>query len=128
MRPIQLQMTVTLNEDALNVISDAVRQAVEQTSAADRGQEQRIRASRHALFGGKTPPAEELALLIDTKQVAKLLNVSDRTVFGMNKDGRMPRSVKIGSAVRWNREELQAWVNAGCPRRDDWTWPVERRD
>ncbi len=128
MKPVQLQMTVTLNEDAVAVISDAICQAVEQTRRADPQQEQRNRASQNALFGGKTPPDKQLALLIDTREVARLLNVCDRTVFGMNKDGRMPKSVKIGNAVRWNREELQAWVNAGCPPRDNWEWPVERQD
>lgn len=114
MRTIRLQVSVTLNEDAETALLGLMRRAVSEASGFDEQREARLRASRHAHFGGEEPPEDE-SLLIDTKATAKLLNVCDRTVWGMAKDGRMPQPVRIGRAVRWNREELRAWVNSGCP-------------
>lgn len=69
-------------------------------------------------------PPEDKGLLIDMKAAAKLLDLSERTVWGMANSGRMPKPIKIGRAVRWSHEELRAWVNAGCPPLDEWKWPL----
>ena len=81
--------------------------------------------SQHAIFGGQPPPQDH-GLLIDTRQTAQLLNVSHRTVWSMQRDGKMPKPIRIGRAVRWGYEEIKQWVNAGCPQRDEWEkrWPV----
>ncbi len=57
------------------------------------------------------PPAE----LLDVKDVAALLNCGERTVYRQADAGRIPRPVKLGSLVRWRREELLDWLTAGCP-------------
>ena len=67
----------------------------------------------------QTPDMPE-ELLLDTRTVAKLLNVSDRTVWSYSNSGEMLRPIKIGSAVRWPRDEFVAWINAGCPTHDEW--------
>jgi predicted DNA-binding transcriptional regulator AlpA len=79
-------------------------------------------ASQHALFGGQKPP-EDRGLLIDTKQTAKLLNVCEKTVWTMYKTRKMPQPIRIGQRVLWGYEKLRAWVNAGCPRDEEWQWP-----
>jgi len=55
----------------------------------------------------------EVALL-DVVAVAKLLACSKRTVYRLTDAGKMPRSVKIGALVRWDRETLLAWIRDGC--------------
>ena len=80
-----------------------------------------LEASRHAHFGGQKPP-EDMGLLVDTRQVAKMLGVSPRKLWQMYNSGEMPSPTRIGRAVRWNYEELRAWVNAGCPPKGKWKW------
>ena len=120
MKPISMQITVPLDED---ILTELLRRAVISATGIDPQREARVRASQHANFGGQKPP-EDKGLLIDTRQAAKLLKISARTIFQMEKDGRMPAAIRIGGrAVRWSYEELQAWANAGCPERSEWKWP-----
>jgi excisionase family DNA binding protein len=60
----------------------------------------------------------EQSALIDVHAVARLLNCSERHVFRMSGDGRMPRPVRLGQAVRWNRAVLEKWIADGCPSVD----------
>jgi excisionase family DNA binding protein len=54
-------------------------------------------------------------LLWTIKEVAKALGISDRTVWGMAKEGRMPPPIRFGTSVRWNPEVLRGWIAKGCP-------------
>ena len=47
--------------------------------------------------------------------VARLLNCSTRTVYRLNDAGRMPRPVRLGSLIRWNRSDVEQWIADGCP-------------
>lgn len=62
--------------------------------------------------GGDMAPPNE-ALVLTTRQVAKLLQVSERTVRAMVADGRLP-AVKLGSATRIPRGDVEA-LAAGPP-------------
>jgi len=55
------------------------------------------------------------AMLVDVRCVAEMLGCSTAHVRRMVKSGQMPRPVKLGSLVRWRREELDAWIENGCP-------------
>lgn len=55
------------------------------------------------------------AALLDVKQVAGLLNCSARHVYRLSDGGNMPRPIKLGRLVRWNVQELEQWIAAGCP-------------
>jgi prophage regulatory protein len=70
-----------------------------------------------------TPVRQEIAkepLLLDTKQVAKLLNIGERTLWRYWNSGRVPKPIKIGGAVRWQAAELREWIDAGCPTTEVW--------
>ena len=54
------------------------------------------------------------------KQAATLLGIGVSTLHRLRSSGRVPEPVKIGGSVRWRREELKAWVDAGCPPVDKW--------
>lgn len=64
------------------------------------------------------PESERLALAAD--EVAARLGVSPRHVWALNSSGRLPRPIRLGRAVRWNANELAAWLDAGCPSRQRW--------
>ena len=67
----------------------------------------------------KQPSAPE-RLALTAGEVADLLGVSLRHVRSLHSSGRLPRPVRFGRAVRWNVEELRAWLAAGSPPRDQW--------
>lgn len=59
-------------------------------------------------------------LLVDARELAKLLGAGLRTVRTWDAAGRLPRPVRIGGAVRWHLEEIRAWLDAGAPDRAAW--------
>jgi predicted DNA-binding transcriptional regulator AlpA len=54
-------------------------------------------------------------MLICAEDVARLLNMSMRTIWRMRSAGDIPPPVRIGCAVRWNLDEIRAWIADGCP-------------
>lgn len=59
--------------------------------------------------------AETKPLLIDSRQVGELLNLSTRTVWRLLSAGKLPKPVRIGRSVRWSRSDLETWIANGCP-------------
>lgn len=48
-------------------------------------------------------------MLLNTRQTAKLLNISERTVFSLIKEGKLP-SVKIGRCLRFSVADLETFI------------------
>lgn len=46
--------------------------------------------------------------------VAEMLDCSVRSVYRLADAGKLPRPVRLGGMVRWNRAELESWVADGC--------------
>lgn len=67
--------------------------------------------------GGTAGPNESPgdAILIDAKAAARMLGVSTRTVARLRDRRAMPGPVRIGTSLRWRRDELAEWIAAGCP-------------
>lgn len=65
------------------------------------------------------PTAIVPELLRDT-QAAAMLGISRSKIWELNSSGKLPRPVKLGHAVRWRRRELQNWIDADCPSRQQW--------
>jgi excisionase family DNA binding protein len=61
------------------------------------------------------PPTADPPALLDVQAVAELLGCSGRHVYRMSDAGRLPAPRRLGSLVRWSRQELLAWIDAGCP-------------
>jgi len=138
MKSVQLEVTVTVRPESLATLVDELVRALREGTRAVELAGQRLTnakteppprprmtppvASDRAPFRGTIPPVE-YGLLVDTRQVAKMLSVSPRKLWQMYNSGEMPSPIRIGRSVRWNYEELRAWVNAGCPPGDEWRWP-----
>jgi excisionase family DNA binding protein len=60
-------------------------------------------------------PVSEPARLLNVDAVAAMLGVSDRHVYRLADCGRMPKPIKLGGAVRWDRQTITDWIDAGCP-------------
>lgn len=116
MSRIELCITVTLDCYTKEVLSLSVNDGPQipiSDSEKDRGA--RLQSSRKAMFAGQQPPTEH-GLLVDSKEAAKLLNVSARTLWSLYNSGSMPKPIRIGRAVRWSYDALRNWVDSGCPK------------
>lgn len=58
--------------------------------------------------------------LLTVKEVAAALKVSPRQVWKLKTMGRLPWPVRLGRSVRWRADEIEAWIEAGCPTRERW--------
>jgi predicted DNA-binding transcriptional regulator AlpA len=52
--------------------------------------------------------------------LAELLKTSSRTIHRLNSAHLIPSPVRIGCRPRWRREEIEAWLKAGGPKRKEW--------
>ena len=60
-------------------------------------------------------------LLIPAEKVAEMLGISKRTLWRLLSAEKLPEPIRLGSVVRWNKEEIEQWVGDGCP-------PLQTRD
>ena len=64
----------------------------------------------------QTAPVE--SKLIDAAEFARLLSVSKPTIWRLRDDGKLPPAISLTSqCVRWRRDAVLAWLDAGCPPR-----------
>lgn len=63
---------------------------------------------------------EPESLLLNVKQLALLLGVSQRHLYSMRDNGLLPPSQNLGRNVRWSRQEILDWIEAGCPPMNRW--------
>lgn len=54
--------------------------------------------------------------LLTAVESAEMAGVAKRTWWRFVSSGRAPAPVRLGGAVRWRRNELAEWIQAGCPR------------
>ncbi len=59
--------------------------------------------------------ASVLPLLLTAADVARLLRISERTLWRKVSAGEVIAPLRIGGTTRWNRAGLEAWVAEGCP-------------
>ena len=68
----------------------------------------------------KSVPAGEPQnpLLLTASQLAKTLNLSERTLWRLRSAGKLPKPVRIAGSVRWRFDEITIWIESGCPTLD----------
>lgn len=74
---------------------------------------------RMQILLGKIP--EDAGLLIDSKTFARLLNVSYRTLYRLIDLKAVPQPVHLGRIIRWRIDEVLEWIEADCPRQNNWS-------
>ncbi|WP_145283231.1 helix-turn-helix transcriptional regulator [Pirellulimonas nuda] len=60
------------------------------------------------------------ASLLDADDFAIELRCSTREIRRMDQAGLVPRPLRLGSKVRWRRDEVENWLRAGAPARPEW--------
>ena len=53
--------------------------------------------------------------LITAEELAKLMNVSERTLWRLLSGGKLLKPVRIGRSTRWRLAEVEEWIQKGCP-------------
>ena len=124
MKTVHIQLSITLDETAAKSLAELLAPAIKQATANMAGEPDdkryaRLQASQNAIFGGEQPPSDQ-GLLIDSREAARMLKISQRTLWRMHTTGEMPPPIRIGRAVRWSLEALKKWVDAGCPVDPKW--------
>ena len=60
-------------------------------------------------------------LLLSAEEAAELIGVGRTHFYALHSSGRLgPMPVQLGRRTLWNRKELESWVAAGCPAREQW--------
>ena len=59
-------------------------------------------------------------LALTDHDLAGLLGVSRSHVWSMNSRGKLPAPIRLGRSVRWARAEVEDWLAADAPPRDEW--------
>jgi excisionase family DNA binding protein len=54
-------------------------------------------------------------LLLRAQELARLLNISLRTLWRLHSARALPQPMRLGAAVRWRMDEIKQWIAAGCP-------------
>ena len=119
MNPIQIQLTITLDSDS---IVDLLAKAIEKgtgDSFAKLLQAVRERPTHNVTTTNQSSEDDDTqsreAKLVDINTVAVMLGVSARMVWRLRDSGRMPKPVIIGRLIRWRKDAIEEWIQAGCP-------------
>jgi hypothetical protein len=60
-------------------------------------------------------------LLVDCKTTCRLLSIGKTALYAMHNNGKLgPLPVHCCGKILYRRQELEAWVAAGCPPRTRW--------
>lgn len=49
-------------------------------------------------------------LLLSIREVAQLLGVSQRAIWGWAHDGKFPAPLELGRLRRWRRQDIETWL------------------
>jgi excisionase family DNA binding protein len=63
---------------------------------------------------------QSLSIMVSAAEAARLCGIGRTAWYSLLSSGRCPAPVRLGGRVLWRRDELAAWIAAGCPGRDLW--------
>ena len=56
-----------------------------------------------------------VVLLIAAEEVARLMGISERTLWRLLSAGKIPKPLHVGRSARWRLAEVREWIDRGCP-------------
>lgn len=65
-----------------------------------------------------TAPIQPLA--VDAAQAARMCGIGRTCWLGLVNAGRAPAGIRLGKRVVWRIADLDDWLAAGAPSRDQW--------
>jgi excisionase family DNA binding protein len=76
-----------------------------------------MRVVPNTTTGDSPAPVHQEAVLprlLTSRQLSELLSIPERTAWRYWHSGLMPAPLKIGSLVRFDRDEILAWIENDC--------------
>lgn len=65
--------------------------------------------------------ARDGSIAVSARTAGGLFDLSPRSWWRLHSAGTVPAPAgRVGRSVRWDRDELRAWWQAGCPSRSRW--------
>ncbi len=58
---------------------------------------------------------DTMPILITAEELARMMGVSERTLWRLLSGGKLPQPVRIGRNTRWRLAEVTEWIERGCP-------------
>lgn len=55
-------------------------------------------------------------ILYTTREAAAFCMISESNWYKLNRNGYVPKPIRIGTMYRWRKSDLVDWVAAGCPK------------
>jgi excisionase family DNA binding protein len=49
--------------------------------------------------------------LLTISDLAKELSVSPRQIYRLCHQGKLPRPIRVGGAIRWDRRRIEKWID-----------------
>jgi predicted DNA-binding transcriptional regulator AlpA len=62
---------------------------------------------------------KEEPVLLPPSEVARILQISTRTLSRLRAADKIVGPIRVGHGVRWRKDELLKWIEAGCPPRSE---------
>ena len=60
-------------------------------------------------------PLKRARKLAPVSEVAEICGIAPETVRRLTDRGAMPMPVRLGRSVRYRLDEIDSWINDGCP-------------
>ena len=57
--------------------------------------------------------------LINANELAKILGISQRTIWRLIASGKLIQPIRIGKNVRWRLDQVNQWIENDCPTAKD---------
>lgn len=54
-------------------------------------------------------------VLISADELARLINISTRTLWRLLSARQVPEPIRIGGSTRWRLDQVRQWIEQGCP-------------
>jgi excisionase family DNA binding protein len=70
---------------------------------------------RHSPAALRPPPTDGTTPLMSAETLATMLGVSKRTIWRLLSGKQLPEPIRIGGSVRWRRDQIDRWIESGCP-------------
>ncbi len=65
---------------------------------------------------------------ITVREASELLRVTDRTLYDLCRQGKVPGAAKVGGQWRLDRKKLLAWLAEGGEAAAEWVRPGNQQD
>lgn len=72
-------------------------------------------------------PEENPSLLMTAQEAWMLCGMKKTTWYKNQSRKKIPAPVRVNGFIRWRRQEILDWIEAGCPPQSKWMWRPRKK-